>query len=172
VLVLNIGGKRGAECPSSHWVYVPDSEAGFHRVGFYSNVDASFVPGASDEDSENVGIYVERAYAGGAQPTADQLATFAAATVEELKKWGFVEDVHMVDPTWIDVAYTWSWPDSRWRWDAMKALESHSIFPVGRYGRWNFQGIADSLKDGFIAGGAFSMQGPHARHVPDAASDR
>ena len=58
----------------------------------------------------------------------------------------------MVDPTWIDVAYTWSWPGSTWRVKALKALEEHGIYQVGRYARWVFQGIAESIKDGFIAG--------------------
>jgi protoporphyrinogen oxidase len=42
VLVLNIGAVRGPRCPTDHWLYHPHSEAGFHRVGFYSNVDSSF----------------------------------------------------------------------------------------------------------------------------------
>ena len=58
----------------------------------------------------------------------------------------------MVDPTWIEVAYTWSWPGSRWRQKALKALEQHGIYQVGRYARWVFQGIADSVRDGFYAG--------------------
>ena len=47
VLVLNIGATRGKKCPDDHWLYIPDSESRFHRVGFYSNVDASFMPASS-----------------------------------------------------------------------------------------------------------------------------
>jgi hypothetical protein len=36
----------------------------------------------------------------------------------------------------------------------MAALEARDIFPVGRYGRWVFQGIADSIRDGLYVGGA------------------
>jgi protoporphyrinogen oxidase len=36
VLVLNIGGVRGAQCPPDHWLYLPGSRAGFHWVRFYS----------------------------------------------------------------------------------------------------------------------------------------
>ena len=39
VLVLNIGAERGPRCPDDHWVYVPGSASGFHRVGFYNAVD-------------------------------------------------------------------------------------------------------------------------------------
>jgi len=73
----------------------------------------------------------------------------------ELQEWAFIGEVEVNDPTWIDVAYTWARPGSRWRSQAMRRLEEHNIFPIGRYGRWTFQGIADSVRDGLIAGGCF-----------------
>jgi hypothetical protein len=58
----------------------------------------------------------------------------------------------VVDPTWIDVAYTWAWPESDWRRQALRILDEQDILMVGRYGRWTFQGIADSLRDGLFVG--------------------
>jgi hypothetical protein len=72
--------------------------------------------------------------------------------VQELQDWGFIQDAEVVHPTWVDVAYTWSWPGSTWKQQAIQTLEKHGIYPIGRYGRWIFQGIADSLKDGFFVG--------------------
>jgi hypothetical protein len=34
----------------------------------------------------------------------------------------------------------------------MAALEARDILPVGRYARWVFQGIADSIRDGLAVG--------------------
>ena len=34
-------------------------------------------------------------------------------------------------------------------------LEDKGIYQIGRYGRWRFQGIADSIRDGFVAGSSF-----------------
>jgi protoporphyrinogen oxidase len=152
VLVLNIGALRGAKCPDDHWVYLPGSHAGFHRVGFYSNVDVSFLPSASRVSHRRTSIYVERAYAGGHAPTEQEVREYSATAVKELQEWGFIEGAEVVDPTWIDVAYTWSWPGSKWRSAALRALEEHNIQMVGRYGRWVFQGIADSIRDGFFVG--------------------
>ena len=152
MLVLNVGAMRGARCPGDHWLYLPQSRAGFHRVGFYSNVDSSFLPASSRASNNRVSIYVERAYLGGQKPSSETVAKYAQATVRELKRWGFIEEVEVVDPTWIDVAYTWALPGSRWRASALKALEEHDIIMVGRYGRWVFQGIADSIRDGFFVG--------------------
>jgi protoporphyrinogen oxidase len=152
VLVLNIGAVRGPKCPSEHWLYNPDAKSGFHRVGFYSNVDASFLPRSRRSSRDRVGIYVERAYVGGDRPSASEVAAYQQAVERELQEWDFIGEVEADDPTWIDVAYTWARPGSPWRREAMGRLEEHDIFPVGRYGRWVFQGIADSVRDGFIAG--------------------
>ena len=152
VLVLNVGGVRETKCPPDHWIYLPSSRAGFHRVGFYSNVDVSFLPLSARASHNRVSIYVERAYRGGQRPAPQEIREYSQATVRELQEWGFMGDAEVVDPTWIDVAYTWSWPGSKWRAAALKVLEEHDIQMVGRYARWVFQGIADSIRDGFYVG--------------------
>ena len=154
VLVINIGAKRGERCPNDHWVYIPQSRAGFHRVGFYSNVDVSFLPYSSRKAQDRVSIYVEKAYLEGQKPNESEIKALCEAVVRELQEWGWIGEVEVVDPTWIEVAYTWSWPGSRWREKALKALEEHGIYQIGRFGRWVFQGIAESIKDGLMAGGA------------------
>jgi protoporphyrinogen oxidase len=155
VLVLNLGAVKGEKCPDDHWLYNPDAKSGFHRVGFYSNVDSSFLPKSAQEKSDRVSIYVERAYVGGIKPTETEIADYAQAVVKELQDWGYIGEAEVVDPTWIDVAYTWAIPGSPWRQKAMKTLEEQDIYPVGRYARWVFQGIADSIRDGFIVGAGF-----------------
>ena len=154
VLVLNVGALRGPRCPADHWIYVPRSRAGFHRIGFYSNVDPSFLPAAPRSAHPRASLYVERAYAGGGTPTPAEIDAYAAAVVRELQDWGFIGEVEVQDPTWIDVAYTWSWPGSRWREEALRRLTEVGVRQVGRYARWRFQGIADSLRDGLAEGQA------------------
>ena len=155
VLVVNIGATRGARCPDDHWLYIPHSNARFHRVGFYSNVDRSFLPKSSREAGDKVSIYVERGLPAGEQPDHDATMAYCAEVVEELKQWGYIDTAEVVHPTWIEVAYTWSWPDSSWRQEAIQTLQDVGIYQVGRYARWVFQGIADSIRDGFIAGNSF-----------------
>lgn len=155
VLVVNIGAVRAETCPDLHWLYLPSSRAGFHRVGFYSAVDRLFLPRSARDRGDRVSIYVERAYPTGEKPSDQQIAQFCQAVVKELQDWGFIQQAEVVDPTWIDVAYTWSWPDSTWKDQAIKTLQEHDIIPVGRYGRWIFQGIADSIRDGLELGRNF-----------------
>ena len=165
VLVLNIGAVKGPRCPEDHWVYLPASKATFHRVGFYSNVDASFLPKSSRGSGGRVSIYVERAYPEGKKPDADEVSAYSRSVTQELQEWEWVREVDVVDPTWIEVAYTWSWAGSQWRQQALAALETYNIYPVGRYARWVFQGIADSIRDGLMAGAAM-------RNTQSASSSR
>lgn len=159
VLVLNIGAVRGEACSDYHWVYVPTSRSGFHRVGFYSNVDQSFLPRSARGSGKRVSLYVERAFPGGRKPSPEEAARYVESAVRELAEWGFIREAEVVDPTWIDVAYTWSWPGSTWVREATARLREHAIYPIGRYGGWTFQGIADSIRDGLLAGSAIRLAG-------------
>ncbi|MCM8813591.1 MAG: FAD-dependent oxidoreductase [Candidatus Omnitrophica bacterium] len=151
VLVFNIGARKGRRCPADHWLYIPASKSGFHRVGFYSNVDRSFVPSRAED---RVSIYVEKAYPGGQKPTAAEIDAVGNSTIAELQAWGFIDAVDVIDPTWIDVAYTWEYPRSPWKQKAIELLAQHDIRVTGRYGAWRFQGIMDSVRDGLaIANG-------------------
>jgi len=152
VLVINIGAVKGPRCPEEHWIYIPQSKAHFHRVGFYSNVDVSFLPASARKNKDRVSIYVEKAYQEGEKPYEAEVKALCSQTVKELQEWEWIADAEVVDPTWIDVAYTWSRPGSQWKSKALKSLQQHDIYLVGRYARWSFQGIADSIRDGFMAG--------------------
>lgn len=147
VLVVNIGAKRGERCPDYHWVYFPKSKAGFYRVGFYSNVDTSFLPSSSRKKAERVSIYVEKAYYGGKRHNVD-IKRICGKIVEELKSLRFITEVEVVDYNWIEVAYAWQYPDSNIKEEAIKILRDNKIYQIGRYGRWRFQGIADSIREG------------------------
>lgn len=155
VLVLNIGAIRGENCPIDHWIYIPRSKAGFHRVGFYSHVDELFLPVDKDSGHDLVSIYVEKAYPDKQKPTDEEIVRISKNIVQELQDWGWIRAVDVIDPTWIEVAYSWTIPGSQWKKDSLLVLEKHNIFQIGRYARWMFQGIADSIRDGLMAGAAF-----------------
>jgi len=148
VLVVNIGAIKGNKCPNYHWLYIPKNKSGFHRVGFYSNVDSSFLPMSSRENNERVSLYVEKAFRGGCKPSDKEIKTLCDNIIKELQGWGFINQAEVVDPTWIEVAYTWQYPNSKLKEKALKILRENQIYQTGRYGKWKFQGIAESIKDG------------------------
>ena len=151
VLVVNIGAVKGVKCPPYHWVYLPLSQSGMHRVGFYSQVDRSFLPYRYRHRDELVSLYAEKSYPGDARPSPEAMATACTAIVEELMDWGFIEKVLVVDSTYTDPAYTWSRVGSSWAEEAMTELAQHEIYQIGRYGRWHFQGMMESLEQGLSA---------------------
>jgi len=148
VLVFNIGAQRGPRCPKDHWVYIPKSQSGFHRVGFYSNVDASFLP-KNSQRKDLVSLYVEKAFLPGDRPHKAKLDRLGRKIVEELKAWKYIKAVEVLSPTWIEHAYTWRFPGSTWRENAIAYLKGHGIHSIGRFGAWRFQGILESMKDGY-----------------------
>ena len=149
VVVVNIGGERGDGCPDSHWVYEPEAAAGFHRYGVYSNVDRSFVPGGR---ADRVALYVEHARRRGDRPDPAAEAALVAAMVDELVARDVVRSVDVVDVSWVPTAYTWSVPGSTWVADALAVLDELGVEQVGRYARWHFQGIAESIAEGLAVG--------------------
>lgn len=135
-IVLNIGATPGRNFPKEHWLYIPYSKAGFHRVGFYSNVDKSFAP------KNRVGLYVEWAF-------RDKVPDTSLA-FNELAKWGFIKRVERSSFNVVDVAYTWQWSGSQERENLIAMVEDNGITQIGRYGRWRFCGIAESIKMGLL----------------------
>lgn len=148
VLALNIGAKKGKRCPRHHWIYTPESKAGFYRVGFYSNVEPSFLPLLSGKNTDRVGIYVEKAYSGLNKRPGIDINKICGKIIEELKNWGFIAEIEALDYNWIEVAYSWQYPDSNLRDKAIRALRKNEIYQIGRYARWKFQGIAESMAEG------------------------
>jgi hypothetical protein len=98
-----------------------------------------------------VSLYVERAFPGGAQFPLD-IEKYAAAVVSELQDRDYIGDAEVVHPNWVGTAYTWSYPESGWRQTATEALAGIGVEQVGRYGRWHFQGIAESVGEGRSVG--------------------
>ena len=159
VLVTNIGAKKGERCPTEHWVYISASNCRFHRVGFYSNVDSSFLPVSARDEGDRVGIYVETAYLGGQRPQREEVDELSAKIVEELTAWQWIGEIDVVDSTWVETAYTWTRPMSDWVGRSLRILSEFGVCQVGRYGRWaskvTEQSIVSSIRDGLLAGATF-----------------
>jgi protoporphyrinogen oxidase len=149
VIVVNLGAIRGPRCPNCHWLYLPTSRSGVHRVGLYSEVDSSFLP--TDRGREFVSLYAEKSFASGHAPTAAETAQLEAEVVHELRDWGFIEEALIVSSTVTDPAYTWHWIDSSWAEQTRRQLAAHGIMQIGRYGAWHFQGMGASFEEGQAA---------------------
>jgi len=67
VLVLNLGVEfSGSKINyhGYHWLYIPDSLSGFHRIGYYSNIDTMFLPERFRNPQKYGSLYIEFAFKG------------------------------------------------------------------------------------------------------------
>ena len=138
-LVLNIGAEKGKNCPKEQWLYIPHSKSGFYRVGIYSNVSDRFAP------KGKASLYVEKSYFESFE--SEEYLGYENRVIEELQDWGWIGAVDVVDPNWIEYAYTWLHRDSDVQ-GSIDWLKEYGIESIGRYGKWKFQGIMDSVSDG------------------------
>lgn len=142
VLVLNIGAEPDVNTPNEHWLYVPFCKTGFHRICFYSNVNKSKAP------EGKVGLAVEIAFLPDFTYEDFDIPFIIDQVVKELQAWRFIGDVITVDPTYVRTAYTWLRKKED-REEALAWLKERDIISTGRYGSWKFQGMIQSIEDGF-----------------------
>lgn len=141
VFVLNIGADPGPNFPKEHWLYIPFCNSNFYRVGFYTNVEANKAP------EGKVSLCVEMAFGQEYEYEDLDVDFIITNVVAELQSWGWIENVIVTDPTWVKHAYTWLRSEEE-RDRHLAWLKERDIISIGRYGKWKFQGMAESIMDG------------------------
>jgi protoporphyrinogen oxidase len=137
VLIFNLGfdakGPKGI-----HWIYYPERELCFYRVGFYDNIF----------DSDRMSVYVEIGYPKDAHIDAETVDTMRARVLEDLAKVSVIDGQRLV--SWhsvvLDPAYVHITRDSLADVAAKKAiLETAGVHSIGRYGSWTYCSIEDNI---------------------------
>jgi protoporphyrinogen oxidase len=134
VLVFNLGfdkkGKKGV-----HWVYYPDPEVSFYRVGFYDNIF----------DADRLSVYVELGYA---RDAVVDVEAARAGVLADLKKVGVIADHRLVaehhvvmDPAYVHITQRSVADYAR----IAGELREEGVWSIGRYGRWTYCSIEDNI---------------------------
>ena len=157
VLVFNLGfDRKGAK--ADHWVYIPDRDKVFYRIGYYDNIF----------DTDRMSLYVEIGL--GSDQSADVEASLAQV-LTDLERCGIVDGHKLVswhsvllDPAYVHVN-TASQADFRAHCEVLSASGVHSI---GRYGGWKYCSIEDNVLEALelttaLAGEAADLTRPAAR---------
>jgi protoporphyrinogen oxidase len=120
-----------------HWVYVPEKRFPFYRVGIYSNAVASMAPPGGGS------FYVELADRG---PVTEETVRASVQGLAEMGAIGSPADVLFADSRVIEYAYV-VFDDNYYAAtsEIFAFLESHAIFPRGRYGSWTYNAMEDAL---------------------------
>lgn len=135
VLVFNLGFSKKSAF-KEHWIYVPDKDVNYYRIGFYDNILST----------DKLSMYVEIGYPKDAAVDTEQQL---ALTLENLKRCGIVtEDNSLITSSTIlmDPAYVHIRRDTEAAIAEMKrSLAVSGIHTIGRYGGWTYCSMEDCM---------------------------
>lgn len=134
VLVFNLGFDRKGP-KDVHWIYYPDREVVFYRVGFYDNIF----------DTDRLSVYVEIGFA--REAVVDVAAT-RARVLADLEKTGVTKGHRLVaehsvvmDPAYVHITQRSMSEHAR----ISHELRQRGVYSVGRYGGWTYCSIEDNV---------------------------
>lgn len=154
VLDLNLGLDRPDLAGGDHWLYFPEPEYPFYRVGFPSNICPAMVP-------EGCGsIYVEFASRPG---EAHEAGVLEEAALEGLARAGIldggetvlVRDLAVIDPGYV----VFDRERARLVPALLESLREKGIHSIGRYGAWTYSYMERALRDGLDTARALVERG-------------
>jgi protoporphyrinogen oxidase len=134
VLVFNLGFDRKGR-KDVHWIYYPDREISFYRIGFYDNIF----------DADRLSLYVEIGHPKGGTVDVDAARERVLADLEKLgvtKGHKLVAEHHVVmDPAYVHISKASLAEHTR----LSAELRAQGVYSVGRYGGWTYCSIEDNI---------------------------
>ncbi len=137
VLVFNMGfDRKGPE--GVHWIYYPQRELSFYRVGFYDNIFGT----------DRMSIYVEVGRDKDALIDDAEVERMREVVLADLAKAGVVDGHQLVswhsvvlDPAYVHITRASIDDVARKK----RALGSRGVYSLGRYGSWTYCSIEDNI---------------------------
>ena len=144
ILCINLGVNR-AKISDKSWIYFPEKEYVFYRVGFPMNFTPHAVPRGCSS------MYVEVGY----QPDKKlnwQSPAFQKRVRRDLEKCGILKRADKILVTSIVPvrhAYVVYTPDRKQTTDKLFSfLGDHQVQSIGRYGGWKYSFMEEAILDG------------------------
>ena len=134
VIVFNLGFDRKGP-RDVHWVYYPNRERVFYRVGFYDNIF----------DADRMSLYVEVGLASDAEVDVEGTR---ARVLEDLANEGLVDGHELVSyhALVMDPAYVHINQQARSEFQRLnEILNARGVYSIGRYGGWTYCSIEDNM---------------------------
>ena len=139
VLVFNLGFNKKSSYNNYHWLYFPDKDINFYRVGFYDNI----------LNSDKLSMYIEIGYPKDNVITSDEIDRQLKLTLDNLKKCNIIDDSFVLnayesivmDPAYVHIDAK---NDLRVR-EIMKELSNKNVYSIGRYGGWTYCSMEDCM---------------------------
>ena len=145
VLVFNLGFDRKG-WDQDHWIYVPDPECCFYRIGFYDNIFGT----------DRMSLYVEIGLPAEVSVDVDAWRT---RVLEDLEKCGVVDGHVLVSEHSVVLNPAYVHIHDRGQEDVARQLErlrDAGVHSIGRYGGWKYCAIEDNIVEARDLAGALS----------------
>lgn len=137
VLVFNLGFDRKGPA-GVHWIYVPQRELCFYRVGFYDNIFGT----------DRMSLYVEIGYPKEERISEAEVERVRRQVLVDLARAGIVKDHVLVshhsvvlDPAYVHITKRSIGEVERLR----RVLATRGVHTMGRYGAWTYCSIEDNI---------------------------
>ena len=148
VLVFNLGfdakGPQGI-----HWIYYPERQVSFYRVGFYDNIF----------DTPRMSLYVELGYPSGAVLDAAAIAAAKERVLADLARVGVLGSQRLIaehsvvlDPAYVHITQASLAEVAR----HARLLAARGVYSAGRYGSWTYCSIEDNIVEARELAGSFN----------------
>ena len=139
VMTLNLGVE--GEGPITHWTYFPERRYPFYRIGYPSNLSSNMAP------DDCFSITVEVSYSRSRPLPRGMLQRI----IRSLGKLGIVKEEFKTRTMSVDtIKYAYVFLDRQTR-EAIPMLNEYTtkrkVYLLGRYGRWEYSSISDSLRE-------------------------
>jgi protoporphyrinogen oxidase len=131
-----------------HWVYVPDPAIPFYRVGFYSNLS----PGTCPPDCSS--MYIEVGMPSETVDHIDIAGDLQPRVLRHLAQLGWIriDAIVCVVTHIMRCAYVHHTPQrEQIVQQIFQRLAQHRVFPIGRYGLWDYMSMEDSIESAIEA---------------------
>ena len=139
VLVFNLGFNKKSKYNKEHWIYFPDKDINFYRIGFYDNI----------LNSDKLSMYIEIGYPKDAVISKEEIDDELNKTLKNLKKVGVIDDsfelvAHesiVMNPAYVHI----DTENDKLVRKIMNDLSENNIYSIGRYGAWTYCSMEDCM---------------------------
>lgn len=139
VLVFNLGFNKKSKLNKEHWLYIPDKECNYYRIGFYDNILGQ----------DKLSMYVEIGYNKDDIIDSNEIGKQLKMTLDNLRKQDIIDDETnleeyvsiVMDPAYVHINQN---TDKRIR-ELFRNLENNKVYSIGRYGAWTYCSMEDCM---------------------------
>ena len=135
VLVFNLGFDSKGNDKVNNWVYIPNKDISFYRVGYYDNIF----------NTDQMSLYVELGFYKDCTINVEECYN---RVMEDLRKCGIVTNQKLIskhhvimNPAYVHITEK-SQSDVK---EKKNLLKDFNVYSIGRYGSWTYCSIEDGM---------------------------